>query len=82
MIRIPFLPEGTRVRVHRSDLFPLSPEMEGRTGLVLVRRERGRNGKVAVQLDGESRIRTFHAGELEVVDPSGLDIGQAGSPRP
>jgi len=82
MIRIPFLPEGTRVRVSRSKLFPLDPELEGRTGLVLVRSQRGRDGKVAVQLDGESAIRTFHAGELEVVDPATLDLGQAGSPRP
>jgi hypothetical protein len=82
MIRIPFLPEGTRVRVCRSDIFPQDPEMEGRTGLVLVRRQRGRDGKVAVQLDGESSIRTFHAGELEVLDPAALDLGQAGSTQP
>jgi hypothetical protein len=82
MIHIPFLPEGTRVRVRRSDLFPLPAELEGRSGLVLVRRERGRDGKVAVQLDGESQLRVFHAQELEVLDPSALDLGQAGSPRP
>jgi hypothetical protein len=81
MIRIPFLPHGTRVRVRRSDLYPLDPGMEGRTGLVLVRQERGRDGKVAVQLDGEAGTRVFHPEELEAVAP-GLDLSQAGSPRP
>lgn len=81
MIHIPFLPQGTRVRVRRSDRFPLDPEAEGRTGLVLSRRQRGRGGKVAVQLDGESGLRVFHWEELEVVDAA-VDLSQAGSARP
>jgi len=80
MVQIPFLLEGTRVRVRPSS-FPLPPELEGRTGLVLVRQQRGRPGKVAVQLDGETQVRTFHASELESLE-SGLDLRLAGSARP
>jgi hypothetical protein len=81
MIHIPFLPEGTRVRVRRSPLFPLDPETEGRIGLVLSRHQRGRGGKVAVQLDGDPGLRVFHWEELETVEAA-VDLSQAGSARP
>jgi hypothetical protein len=81
MIRIPVFPQGTRVRIRPSPRFPLDPELQGRTGLVLVRRQRGRPDKVGVQLDGEDRIRVFHVEELESLEP-GLDLSQAGSARP
>jgi hypothetical protein len=81
MVQIPFFPEGTRVRVRAASTFPLPPEVEGRTGLVLARQQRGRPGKVVVQLDGETQVRTFHASELESLE-SGLDLRFAGSARP
>ena len=62
-IRIAPLPEGTRVKVVRSDL-PQDSAMEGRAGVVVATSEY-RDNAVGVLLDGESQFRWFRPGELE-----------------
>ena len=64
-IRIPALPDGTRVKVRRS-MLPQDPALIGRTGTVLVATEY-RDNALGVVLDGEQSARWFTPGELEVV---------------
>jgi hypothetical protein len=64
-IPIPVLPEGTRVRVRRAGL-PQDPGVTGRTGVVVMATEY-RDNAAGVVLDGESAVRYFTPGELEVV---------------
>jgi len=58
-------PQGTRIRVHRGP-FPLDPAFEGRIGTILTLAYRHGN-RYGVQLDGESRVRTFVEEELELL---------------
>lgn len=62
-IRTAPLPEGTRVKVVRSDL-PLDPATTDRAGVV-VATTAYRDNAVGVLLDGESQMRWFRPGELE-----------------
>jgi hypothetical protein len=62
-IRIAPLPEGTRVKVVRSDV-PQEAAMAGRTGVVVATSEY-RDNAVGVVLDGENQYRWFRPGELE-----------------
>jgi hypothetical protein len=64
-IPIPLLPEGTRVRIRRSAL-PQAPALTGREGVVVQASEYMPH-MLAVVLDGESALRQFAPGELEVV---------------
>jgi hypothetical protein len=64
-IPIASLPEGTRVKVRRGHL-PQDPAVLGRTGVVVSATEY-RDEAVGVVLDGESALRYFTPGELEVV---------------
>lgn len=59
------LPEGTRVRIRRSRT-PQDPVVLGRTGVVVIASEY-RDQALGVVLDGESSLRYFTPGELEVV---------------
>jgi hypothetical protein len=59
------LPEGTRVRIRRSHT-PQDPADLGRTGVV-VRATEYRDQALGIVLDGESALRYFTPGELEVV---------------
>lgn len=59
------LPPGTRVKVLRGVL-PQDPAVVGRTGSVIVASEY-RDEALGVVLDGESAVRYFTPGELEVV---------------
>ncbi|HSJ25503.1 MAG TPA: hypothetical protein VK929_12575 [Longimicrobiales bacterium] len=59
------LPEGTRVKVRRS-LTPQDPAVLGREGVVVAASEY-RDQALGVVLDGESTLRYFTPGELEVV---------------
>ena len=62
-IRTAPLPEGTRVRVVRSDV-PQDPSTTGQTGSV-VQASEYRDNAVAVVLDGETQFRWFRPAELE-----------------
>jgi hypothetical protein len=64
-MKISRFPQGTRIRV-RKGRFPMAADLVGRTGLVL-RHDPSVADKVGVQLDGESRVRTFTDDELEAV---------------
>jgi hypothetical protein len=64
-IRIAVLPEGTRVKVQRSNL-PQDAALIGRTGTVVIATEY-RDNALGVVLDGEQTARWFTPGELEVV---------------
>lgn len=64
-IPLAVLPEGTRVKVRRGSL-PQDPAVSGRTGVVTVATEY-RDNAAGVVLDGESVVRYFTPGELEVV---------------
>jgi hypothetical protein len=64
-IPIATLPEGTRVKIRRGNL-PQDPAVLGRTGVVVVATEY-RDNAAGVVLDGESALRYFMPGELEVV---------------
>jgi hypothetical protein len=59
------LPPGTRVKVRRGTL-PQDPAVLGRAGSVVVATEY-RDEALGVVLDGESALRYFTPGELEVV---------------
>jgi hypothetical protein len=59
------LPPGTRVKVRRGSL-PQDPAVLGRTGSVISASEY-RDEALGVVLDGESALRYFTPGELEVV---------------
>jgi hypothetical protein len=59
------LPEGTRVKIRRAQA-PQDPAVLGRTGMVVVASEY-RDQALGVVLDGESGLRYFSPGELEVV---------------
>jgi hypothetical protein len=74
-IALPPFPQGTRVRVRRTDL-PLNPELVNREGVVVLATpyEESRAG---VQLDGESDIRYFGAAELEELSRPAIDPGRA-----
>ena len=65
---IPFaaLPEGTRVRVIQGRI-PQDPELLGRTGVVASASDY-RTQSLGVVLDGESSVRQFAPGELEVTE--------------
>jgi hypothetical protein len=65
-IPIPLLPEGTRVRVRHSTL-PQDPGVVGRTGVV-ARSSEYTPHMVGIALDGESVVRQFGPGELEVIE--------------
>ena len=60
------IPLGARVRVRRG-LAPADPALLGRTGTVVEASEYTQ-ARYGVALDGESQIRVFGVGELEVVD--------------
>lgn len=60
------LPVGARVRVRRGR-FPIDPRLPGRTGTVVINSPY-RAKEVGVVLDGESDVRVFSPGELEVVE--------------
>jgi hypothetical protein len=64
-IRMAVLPEGTRVRIRRGAL-PQEPAVTGRTGVVVSATEY-RDNAAGIVLDGESTIRYFMPGEIEVV---------------
>jgi hypothetical protein len=64
------LPEGTRVKIRRS-LTPQDPALLGRTGVV-VRASEYRDHALGVVLDGESALRYFTPGEMEVVEAVAL----------
>jgi hypothetical protein len=59
------LPAGTRVRVQRARL-PQDPQVLGRVGVV-VNASEYRDQALGIVLDGESALRYFTPGELEVV---------------
>lgn len=65
-VPIAVLPEGTRVRVRRGSL-PQDPAVSGRSGVV-VNASEYRNQALGVVLDGDSAMRYFTPGELEVVE--------------
>lgn len=69
-IRMALLPEGTRVKIRRSAL-PQDPALSGRTGTV-VRATEYRDEALGVVLDGESEVRWFTPGELEVAEALAL----------
>ncbi|MEX0907338.1 MAG: hypothetical protein WD054_03325 [Gemmatimonadota bacterium] len=58
------LPEGTRVKIRRSTV-PQAPSVIGRTGVVVTATEY-RDNAAGVVLDGDSEVRYFTPGELEV----------------
>jgi hypothetical protein len=60
------LPEGTRVKVRRA-VAPQDPAVLGRAGVVVSASEY-RDQALGVVLDGESALRYFTPGELEVVE--------------
>jgi hypothetical protein len=60
------LPPGTRVKIRRSNL-PQDPAVLGRTGSVVAASDY-RDEALGVVLDGESALRYFTPGELEVVE--------------
>ena len=62
-IRTAPLPEGTRVKVLRSDV-PQDPSTTGQPGVVVASSEY-RDNMVGVLLDGETRPRWFRPAELE-----------------
>lgn len=64
-VPIAVLPEGTRVRIRRGGV-PQDPAISGRTGVV-ARATEYRNQALGVVLDGDSAMRWFTPGELEVV---------------
>ncbi|HEX6135956.1 MAG TPA: hypothetical protein VFZ24_18430 [Longimicrobiales bacterium] len=64
-VPIAVLPEGTRVKVRRGSL-PQDPGVTDRTGTVVLASEY-RDNALGVVLDGESAMRWFTPGELEVV---------------
>jgi hypothetical protein len=64
-IRMAALPEGTRVKIRQSHT-PQDPALLGRTGVVVAATEY-RDQALGVVLDGESTVRYFTPGELEVV---------------
>lgn len=59
------LPEGTRVKIRRA-MTPQDPAVLGRTGVVVSASDY-RDQALGVVLDGESALRYFTPGELEVV---------------
>lgn len=65
-IRIPVLPEGTRVKIMRGAL-PQDPALIGRTGVV-VKASEYQDNAAGVVLDGESALRYLAPGELEVIE--------------
>jgi hypothetical protein len=62
-IRIPLLPEGTRVQIRRADV-PQDPTVTGRTGVVVAASEYMAH-ELGVVLDGEQTVRYFTPSELE-----------------
>ncbi|CAN5801198.1 hypothetical protein BH23GEM11_BH23GEM11_04570 [soil metagenome] len=62
-MKVTRFPQGTRIRV-RKGRFPMDPALPGRTGIVL-HPDRLVPSKLGVQLDGETRLRTFVEDELE-----------------
>ncbi|HUG42548.1 MAG TPA: hypothetical protein VMM12_18940 [Longimicrobiales bacterium] len=69
------IPSGARVRVRRGR-FPMGPSLVGRVGTVLENSPYDAQ-RVSVTLDGETEIRAFAPGELELVDgPSALPRDQ------
>jgi hypothetical protein len=69
-VPIALLPEGTRIRVRRGGL-PQDPAIVDRTGVVVVASEY-RDQALGIVLDGESAVRYFTPGELEVVSQPAL----------
>lgn len=65
-IRIPPLPQGTRVRVIRSSV-PQDPELTGRTGTVVASSEY-QHYEVGVVLDDDQVLRYFMPSELEITE--------------
>lgn len=65
-IRIPPLPQGTRVRVIRAGV-PQDPELTGRTGTVVATSEYNAH-EVGVVLDDDPALRYFLPAELEVTE--------------
>lgn len=58
------LPEGTRVRIRRTNV-PLEPGLEGRTGTVVIASDYATK-RLGVLLDGDDTIRIFMPEELVV----------------
>jgi hypothetical protein len=65
---IPFapLPAGTRVKIQSGNR-PHDPTLVGRTGIVTESTDY-RADRLGVVLDGESQVRMFAPGELDVTD--------------
>jgi hypothetical protein len=64
-IRTAVLPEGTRVKVQTGSV-PQESALIGRTGVVVAASEY-RDNAAGIVLDGESALRYFMPGELEVI---------------
>lgn len=64
-VPIAIIPMGARVRVKRGPM-PADPALLGRTGMV-VQASEYEPARYGVTLDGESQVRVFSLGELELV---------------
>ncbi len=69
-VPIAMIPLGARVRVRRG-VAPADPALLGRTGTVVEASEYTQ-ARYGVALDGESQIRVFGVGELEVLEYEAL----------
>jgi hypothetical protein len=65
-IRIPPLPQGTRVRIRRAAV-PQDPAITGRTGTVVASSEYYAH-ELGVVLDRDPTLRYFLPAELEIID--------------
>jgi hypothetical protein len=64
------IPEGTRVKV-KQGVFPLDPELIGRTGVVVAATEY-QTENVGIALDNSTDVRYFSVDELEVISQAAL----------
>jgi hypothetical protein len=72
MVQIPLHSQGTRVRIRRGD-YPVDASLVGRQATV-IHLHRNMPRRYAVQLDGESGLRSFDESELEAIStPVGLE---------
>jgi hypothetical protein len=65
-IRIPPLPQGTRVRIRRAAV-PQDPSVTGRTGTVVASSEYNAH-ELGVVLDNDPALRFFLPAEVEIID--------------